>query len=90
MAILVKFTTLLLWNEVSNKSIVEKILKMLGKSEDLIEYVDDRPGHDKRYSIDASKIQKITGWKPKYEFDQALEESVKWYMDNPQWWQSTC
>jgi len=75
------------WNEVSNKSIVEKILKILEKSEDLIEYVGDRPGHDRRYSIDASKIQKITGWAPRYEFDQALEETVKWYKDNPQWWQ---
>ena len=75
------------WNEVSNKSIVEKILKMLEKSEDLIEYVGDRPGHDRRYSIDASKIQKITGWTPQYKFDQALEETVKWYKENPQWWQ---
>ena len=75
------------WNEVSNKSIVEKILKMLEKSEDLIEYVGDRPGHDRRYSIDASKIQKITGWTPQYKFDKALEETVKWYKDNPQWWQ---
>jgi dTDP-glucose 4,6-dehydratase len=75
------------WNEVSNKSIVEKILKILEKSEDLIEYVGDRPGHDRRYSIDASKIQKITGWMPRYEFDKALEETVKWYKDNPQWWQ---
>jgi len=75
------------WNEVSNKSIVEKILKILEKSEDLIEYVGDRPGHDRRYSIDASKIQKITGWTPQYKFDQALEETVKWYKENPQWWQ---
>ncbi len=75
------------WNEVSNKSIVEKILKMLEKSEDLIEYVGDRPGHDRRYSIDASKIQKITGWTPQYKFDQALEETVKWYKEKPQWWQ---
>ncbi len=75
------------WNEVSNKSIVEKVLKMLEKSEDLIEYVGDRPGHDRRYSIDASKIQKITGWTSQYKFDQALEETVKWYKDNPQWWQ---
>ncbi len=75
------------WNEVSNKSIVEKILKMLEKSEDLIEYVGDRPGHDRRYSIDASKIQKTTGWTPQYKFDQALEETVKWYKENTQWWQ---
>src|SRR6185437_3784882 len=62
------------WNEITNKFIVEKILGLMNKSLDLIENVGDRPGHDKRYSIDSSKIQKTTGWKPKYEFDQALRE----------------
>ena len=76
------------WNEITNKTIVEKILKLMQKPLDLIEKVDDRPGHDKRYSIDASKIQKATGWKPKYEFDQALQETVEWYQNNPQWWES--
>ncbi|MGI0010297.1 MAG: dTDP-glucose 4,6-dehydratase [Nitrosopumilaceae archaeon] len=75
------------WNEITNKTIVEKVLKLMGKPLDLIEKVGDRPGHDKRYSIDASKIQKTTGWKPKYQLDQALEETVKWYTSNPQWWQ---
>jgi len=76
------------WNEISNKTIVEKILELMKKSTDLIEYVEDRPGHDKRYSIDASKIQKETGWKPRYQFDQALSETVKWYQNNPQWWET--
>ena len=75
------------WNEISNKTIVEKILEIMKKSTDLIEYVGDRPGHDRRYSINASKIQKSTGWKPRYDFDQALLETVNWYKENPQWWQ---
>ena len=75
------------WNEITNKTIVEKILKLMQKPLDLIEKVGDRPGHDKRYSVDASKIQKTTGWKPIYEFDQALQETVQWYQNNPQWWE---
>jgi len=75
------------WNEITNKTIVEKILELLGKSHDLIEYVGDRPGHDRRYSIDSSKIQKETDWKPKYEFEQALKETVDWYIKNQQWWE---
>jgi len=75
------------WNEISNKEVVEKVLKLLGKSNDIIEKVGDRPGHDKRYSIDASKITHTTGWKPRYNFDQALEETVNWYQTNSQWWE---
>jgi len=75
------------WNEITNKTIVEKILDLLGKPKNLIEYVDDRPGHDRRYSIDASKIQKQTGWKPKYEFEQALKETVDWYTKNQKLWE---
>ncbi|SHO42809.1 dTDP-glucose 4,6 dehydratase, NAD(P)-binding [Nitrosotalea sinensis] len=75
------------WNEITNKVIVEKILKIMGKPLDIIEKVGDRPGHDKRYSIDCSKIQKATGWKPRYEFEQALQETVSWYQNNPQWWE---
>jgi len=75
------------WNEITNKTIIEKILNLLGKPTNLIEYVSDRPGHDRRYSIDASKIQKQTGWKPKYEFDQALKETVDWYTKNQKWWE---
>jgi dTDP-glucose 4,6-dehydratase len=75
------------WNEITNKTIVEKILKIMQKPLDLIEVVGDRPGHDKRYSIDASKIQETTGWKPQYEFEQALQETVKWYTNNSLWWE---
>lgn len=74
------------WNEISNKMIVEKILNLLGKSNDLIEFVEDRPGHDKRYSINSSKIQNEIGWKPKYEFGQALKETVEWFEKNQSWW----
>jgi len=75
------------WNEITNKTIVEKILDLLGKPKNLIEYVGDRPGHDRRYSLDASKIQKEIGWKPKYEFENALKETVDWYIKNQQWWE---
>ena len=74
------------WNEISNRIIVEKILHLMDKPLDLIKKVGDRPGHDKRYSIDASKIKKVTGWKPKYKFEQALKATVSWYKNNPQWW----
>jgi len=76
------------WNEISNKNLVEKILELLSKPNNLIEYVGDRPGHDKRYSIDATKIQKETGWKPKYEFEDALKQTIQWYVDNKSWWES--
>ena len=75
------------WNEISNKTIVEKILNIMGKPDSLIEYVGDRPGHDKRYSIDSSKIQNEIGWKPKYDFEQALRETVEWYLQNQDWWE---
>ncbi len=75
------------WNEITNRDVVERILKVMKKPLDLIEKVGDRPGHDKRYSIDASKIQKTTGWKPRYNFDDALNETVDWYQKNPQIWE---
>ncbi len=76
------------WNELTNKTVVEKILELMGKDANLIEMVGDRPGHDKKYSIVASKIEQTTGWKPHYQFDQALKETVDWYQNNPQWWES--
>jgi len=75
------------YEEITNKTIVEKILEILGKSHDMIEYVGDRPGHDKRYSIDCSKIENQIGWKPRYEFDDALKQTVNWYLQNPTWWE---
>ena len=75
------------YEEITNKSIVEKILQILGKSNEMIEYVSDRPGHDKRYSINCSKIEKEIGWKPKFSFDAALKDTVQWYLDNQDWWE---
>jgi dTDP-glucose 4,6-dehydratase len=75
------------YDEITNKSIVEKILDILGKPRDLIEYVGDRPGHDKRYSIDCSKIQNDIGWKPIHLFDNALQSTVNWYLQNKSWWE---
>ena len=75
------------YEEITNKSIVENILNSLGKSNDMIEFVGDRPGHDKRYSIDSSKIEKEIGWKPKYAFDDALKQTVTWYIENKAWWE---
>ncbi len=66
--------------------IEEKILSIIKKPTSLIEFVKDRPGHDKKYSLDSSKIQNHTGWKPKYEFDQALKETIDWYLKNDEWW----
>jgi len=75
------------WNEISNKNIVEKILQLMNKPSDLIEFVPDRPGHDKHYSINASKIKNEINWKPKYGFDDALQETVNWYVNNKKWWE---
>jgi len=75
------------YEEITNKTIVEKILDILGKSHDMIEYVGDRPGHDKRYSIDCSKIEDQIGWRPRYEFDDALKQTVNWYLQNQSWWE---
>lgn len=75
------------YNEITNKAIAEKILDIMKKPHSLIEYVGDRPGHDRRYSINSSKIEKETGWKPQYSFEQALEETVSWYLKNKEWWE---
>lgn len=77
-------------NERSNMEITKMILKIMGKGEEMIEYVADRPGHDRRYAIDASKIMAL-GWKPIYtrdKFEQGLKETVQWYLDNTEWVQA--
>ncbi len=76
------------YEEITNKTIVEKISDILRKSHDMIENVGDRPGHDKRYSIDCSKIKNQIGWSPKYKFDDALKQTVNWYLENKSWWES--
>lgn len=72
-------------NERSNLEVVKKILNIMGKPEDLITFVEDRPGHDVRYSLDSSKIRGL-GWRPLYEFEDALRETVMWYLENEWWW----
>jgi len=72
--------------EMPNIEIVKLILNELGKSEDMIEYVKDRPGHDRRYAIDSTKIEVELGWKPKFNFADAVSRTIKWYLDNKQWW----
>ncbi len=75
------------WNELTNKKIVEKILNLMKKPSSMIEEVGDRPGHDKKYSINASKILETTTWKPKFNFDMALKLTVDWYIQNKTWWE---
>lgn len=72
-------------NEKANIEIVKLIVNRLGKSEKLIKYVKDRPGHDRRYAIDNTKITARLGWKPKYTFEKGMEDTIKWYIDNA-WW----
>lgn len=73
--------------EMPNIEIVKLILKKLGKGEDLIEYVKDRPGHDRRYAIDSTKIQNELGWSPKFDFENAIENTIDWYLQNKNWWE---
>ena len=72
-------------NELNNISIVKQILKIMDKSTDLITYTKDRPGHDFRYSLDSSKIEKQLKWKRKYSFQKGLEETIDWYLKNQNW-----
>jgi len=73
-------------NEKSNIEIVKLILKYLRKDESLIKYVKDRPGHDRRYAIDSTKIRKELGWKAGYTFETGISKTIKWYLDNRKWW----
>ena len=71
-------------NEIDNLAIVRKILEIMNKPETLIEFVEDRPGHDLRYSLDSTKISDQLGWKVKLSFEDGLEKTVQWYLDNPE------
>ena len=74
-------------NERTNMQVVKTILKALGKPESLIRHVTDRPGHDRRYAIDPSKIHRELGWLPETPFDEGIAKTVRWYLDNRQWWE---
>jgi len=73
-------------NEKPNIWITKKIIEILGKSEDMIELVTDRLGQDRRYSVDCSKIKNEFGWNARYDFEEALKKTVRWYMGNEHWW----
>ena len=75
-------------NERKNIDIVKLICKELGKSESLITFVADRKGHDRRYAIDPVKIQSELGWKPKTKFADGIKKTIRWYLDNKEWWQT--
>jgi dTDP-glucose 4,6-dehydratase len=75
-------------SEKTNLEIAQKILELMGKKNDQIEYVTDRPGHDKRYSIDFSKIKKQLDWQPKTNFEEGLQKTINWYKNNKSWWKN--
>ena len=75
-------------NEISNVQIVHKILEIMGKSNDLIEYVEDRPGHDQRYSLDSSKIKNEFGWSTKINFEEGIRKTIEWYEKNFSYYES--
>ncbi|MFA7466953.1 MAG: dTDP-glucose 4,6-dehydratase [Desulfotomaculaceae bacterium] len=73
-------------NELSNLELVKQILELLNKPEELIKFVSDRPGHDRRYAIGWTKIKDSLGWRPAYSFRDGLEQTIKWYIEHPGWW----
>lgn len=75
-------------NELTNLELTKKVLSLLDKGEEMIEYVKDRPGHDLRYAINFSKAKKELGWEPEINFEKGLNEMIEWYMNNEDWWKS--
>lgn len=75
-------------NERTNLEVVKEILKECGKSEDLITFVKDRPGHDRRYAINPEKIYYELGWVPRTNFEDGIKKTIKWYFDNEVWWKN--
>lgn len=75
-------------NEKTNLEVVKTIIKELGKNEDLIKFVTDRPGHDMRYAIDPTKIKNELGWEPLTLFEEGIKKTVKWYLENRKWWEN--
>jgi len=75
-------------NERTNLEVVKTILKVLDKPKSLITFVEDRKGHDRRYAIDSKKLENELGWKPKYNFDTGIKQTIEWYLNNKEWWQN--
>jgi len=75
-----------LTEDITNVDVIKKILSVMGKDESLIEHVKDRPGHDRRYALDWSKIKNELGWKPFFGFDEWLLKTIEWYKANEAWW----
>ncbi len=72
--------------DINNLTVAKKVLALLGRDESFIEFVKDRPGHDRRYAVDWTKAKEQLGWQPKYDFDEWLQRTVKWYQENEWWW----
>jgi dTDP-glucose 4,6-dehydratase len=72
--------------ELPNVEVVRHILHLFGSGEERIEAVADRPGHDRRYALDANRVREELGWKPRYDFDTALKMTIDWYRQNEDWW----
>lgn len=77
-----------LTDDISNLDVIRKILNFMGQGEDMIEFVKDRPGHDRRYAIDWSKIKTELGWELQHNFDEALQLTIDWYKNNEAWWKN--
>lgn len=75
-------------SELSNLELTEELLKLMGKGEEMIEYVADRPGHDLRYAMNYAKAKKELGWEPAVNFDEGLKKTIAWYKDNQSWWKN--
>ena len=76
-------------NELTNRQLTEIILREMGKGwDESVQYVKDRPGHDRRYTIDAGKIKRELGWSPRYRFDEAIRQTIQWYRQNERWWRA--
>jgi dTDP-glucose 4,6-dehydratase len=72
--------------DISNLDVIKTILGQMGKSEDMIEFVQDRAGHDRRYSVSWEKIHQELGWSPSVSFEEGLQKTIRWYQDHPDWW----
>jgi dTDP-glucose 4,6-dehydratase len=76
-------------NEITNRRITETLIREMGKNwDDVVTYVKDRPGHDRRYAIDASKIKRELGWEPRHRFETAIQTTIQWFKDNQDWWRA--